>query len=192
MANNLSPSYMKIRYRANGHDHTATYQVKFDGAPTPGTEPNMLTTDGSSVGFEVGVNGLCNALKSAFKTTDSFVLAEVWDWSDVELPPTFIYAFSIGIAGTAVSSNVPAGQAVFSFRTRAPGGLKIYLMESTYPLDLVIRPPFDVPSVENDIATYFLSDDSIIFAKSNNRPLATTGVITKTNDVLYRKYVLGI
>lgn len=189
--NSVRPTWVVLHYTSNGHPHKATLSFKAVGTPSPGTIPSVQTKSGGTADLAAALAALCDVLKPMFNTADQF------DFADVFYQPTeaddvqFIASVALGINGTSSTANVAASEIVFTFRTAAPGGMKLYLLEGWYPIDLRSPAPFAPASAFEAIDFYMTGDDAWVVGRNNGFPLLTLGNVSKINDVLRRKYLTG-
>lgn len=188
--NNLSPSYLRWRYVANGHRHTMTLPIKLAPGFTPGTLPDVELHDGSFTDVDLALTSFGAVIQPFFKTTASFGLYEVWSQPLPTDEPVFVYAGVVNVVGTDTGPEVPACEQVFTFRTASKGGFKLFFMESNSAINTSFDPPYSNP-VFSDLSDYVTGDNSFLYGRNNDPPIAPIRAVTKINDVLRRKYITG-
>lgn len=186
----LSPGYTRIRYHVGTHQHVMTFGVLPDGTPTPGSAPNVLAKDGSSVAWETAVATLANLLKAFYPSTAELDLAEFWYKPTAESENVFIDAVAIGIAGTSGGTSVVANEGVLTFRTAHRGGLKLYFLETADPPDIRVPSPFTGSAQIIALSDYLTSNAGWVVGRNNDYPIVGLNYTTKENDVLRDKYKL--
>ena len=190
-SNSIAPAYFKVHYLANGHGHTATYPTVIVGTPTPGEDAELLPHSGGTVLFSVAALALANAMKGYYKTTDTFELAELWSKPSEDSDPLFIYAVTLGVAGTGTTTHVTGLQNTMTFKTAHKGNLKLVMVEPLGAADERDVPPFTPDGISDVLSTYIIGDTCPIYARNGDKPLLVLGQVSKLNDVLRRKYLTG-
>lgn len=187
--NDLDPGYIKLFYSSNGHGHEMVIPVRYDGTPTPGTEPNVLQSGGTPQAVTAALTAFITVIKPYIHTSGSFTGFECYKklaGSD----PVFLYGNDLAIAGTGVTAATPYGQVVFTFRTSVGGILKIYVME-----------PITAPNTRSPIrttsgaplgalATYMLGATALPVGRDEGVPIFGMWSTSKVNDALRKKFLL--
>lgn len=186
----LAPSWIKLLYTSNGHSHKALLPCGYSAVPTPGVEPDIINRIGGSLTATAAVTAYVAKIKPFFNTADQFNSFECYHQASPTAPPLFIFAGTLGIAGTSASADITASEFVFTFKTAAPGGLKLYLMETVVSLNFQIDAPYTGSANESALNTYVLSNDNWITGRNNLMPLVGIRATSKMNDHLRRLYVL--
>lgn len=192
MINDLAPGFSKIRYAAMGMTHQMIVPIRaFDGAPVPGTEPQVMRWNNSPAGW-VSMNvALVDQLADFFDVTTVFGLCEVWSKA-VGQDPVFVYATESGNLGDNVGDNVEDAMVTLTYRTSLGGNGKFQLMEG------VFNPNFRSAWATGDAApyggflSYVLGDSHPWAGRDGGRPVAGINKTTKTSDALRRKRLLNV
>lgn len=190
MASSIAPGYVQLDYTSAGHSHKALLPCAFDGVPTAGLDPDIVKKVGASISSTAAVAAYVAKIKPFFPAAASFDNFYVFYKPTPTDPPTLIYAAALGIAGTGAGSSTVANEAVFTFKTPRPGGLKIYMMETIYTNDLKFPLSIVGSDPENLLAAYMCGNDAWIIGRNNDFPLIPLNGTTKENDHLRRKYLL--
>jgi len=182
-----APGFVRFRYSGATIPHTCQFGIKFSGVPTPGTEPNLETKSGGTVGFVAGVTDFIDlAFQSQFNADTTFGFADIYSVDPTTGLRTFIFTTNIDLVGSNVAENVPLVQGVFVFKTSAGKPLKVYVMEAVYAADA--RNIGVVPADERqDMLDYVLGDDNILYGTTDAWPIAFQTFTSKENDVLRRR-----
>jgi len=186
-----APGFVKIRYSGITIPHTCKFHVKFSGTPVPGEEPNLETLSGGTVGFIAGVTDFVDlAFQSQFNADTTFGFADIYATDEDTGLSTFIYTMNLALVGSNAAENVPLVEGVWVFKSTAGKPVKIYTMEGVYAADA--RNIGVVPGDERqDMIDYILSDDNIVYGRTDAWPLAFQTFTSKENDVLRRRSVLS-
>lgn len=186
----LAPSWVVLKYTSNGHQHKALLPTGYAAAPTPGVEPDIIDRIGGSNPATTKVTEYVNLIKAFFNTGSTFDSFECYHQSSPTSAPLFIFAAPLGINGTSATAPVAAGEGIFTFKTAAPGGLKLYLMEGVLTPNFKEVAPYSPGSPERALNTYILSNDNWITGRNNLQPLVGLFMTSKMNDHLRRRYIL--
>lgn len=186
-----APGIVKVRYSGITIPHTCTFHVKFSGTPVPGEEPNLETLGGGTVGFIAGVTDFVDlAYQSQFNADTTFGFADVYAIDEETGLRTFIFTMNLALTGSNAAENVPLVEGVWVFKSSAGKPVKIYTMEGVYAAD--VRNIGVVPADERqDMIDYILSDDNIVYGRTDAWPLAFQTFTSKENDVLRKRSILS-
>lgn len=188
--NDLSPGFVKIGYFRDSVPHTMVLPTKFDGAVTPGVNPNLLLHSSANNTFTSSLSAFNDLLEPMFGPTVTFNSAEVWSKPLPTDDPVWIYSYGMAGTGTNGGAAVTASQTVFTFRSDLGGLLRIYLMETS----LVVNQRVSYASMANPylaFATFVIGQTSWIYARDGGEPISCLQYKTKTNDVLRRRLLTG-
>lgn len=187
--NDLAPGFIKLRYSVSARSHVATIPIRFDGVPTPGSDPQLLKRSGSPIAALDGVTAYWTVIKAILANTSTLTGYEVYSKS-VGGDPLFLWGDDLNIAGTNVSAAIPMSQSVLTFRTTNGGILKIYIMETSAALNAKIALRVTSAAPWGAMFNYIAGADSIIIGRDGGFPSSGIWVLTKTNDALRRKALL--
>jgi hypothetical protein len=129
-------------------------------------------------------------LKTFFSSTSTYDSFYVFHKPSPSDPPVFIWSAALGIAGTNAGATTVANEAVFSFKTPQPGGLKVYLMETAFGNDLKAPQPATTGSDQRNFTDYMVGSTSWVIGRNGSPPLIPLFLTTKENDHLRRRYLL--
>lgn len=190
MPTSLAPGYARVTYDGVLFPHHMTIPVNYDGTPTPGSEPDLLLKDGSSVGGETAIGDFVTELLPNFATNTHFGLCEFHTVDAVTGDDQFVYAFNLGMVGSAGSANIPTSEMVLTFKLQTGGLYRLYLMEGASPANHKFLPPYGAGYVQ-DISDFVVGATSPVWGRTNAYPFAPVSVITKYNDKLRKQQGLA-
>lgn len=183
----LAPGYLKFTYSGVAQPHHCIIPVHFAGEPVPGTIPNVLNRPGDSIPADVALNTLLSFVIHFYHTSVTFGQAEAHTVSTDDPPVDgFIAAWDAALVGVSTVAQVPWSRATWSFKTRFGHPLKVVLMESSYAVNQIYRPPF-APGIEADFYDYMTSDNCVWRGRDGATAYSLSSIITKTDDVLRRR-----
>jgi hypothetical protein len=190
MPTSLAPGYARVTYDGTLFPHHMTIPVNYDGTPTIGVEPDLLLKDASSLNGEAAIGAFITELLPAFHTGTNFGLCEFHTVDSVTGVDQFIYAFNLGLVGSASAANIPTEEFVMTFKLSAGGLYRLYMMEGVTPANLRDLPPY--PSgYEKTISDFVVSGASPIYGRTNAYPFAPISAISKYNDKLRKQQGLA-
>lgn len=195
MANSLSPGYVILHYTCQFgtelRPHKMTIPIEPGGAATPGIEPSVVNNSDDPVPLSTAVDNFLVGVLDVYSNQTQFTHAEYWSKPTPTSDPLYIYTYAMtGKIGTG-GANISAGQATMSFRTNAGGIAKVTFMESNIPTTLVDQAPF--ASLDHqDIADFLVGDDGWHRGRDGGLLITSLKLVGKLNDVLRRRYILGI
>lgn len=191
--NSLYPYFARLKYSANAHTHWMTIPLGAETGGIPAGESadnyTFFAKNGTELDFAACMDDFVALLAPFFKTTDSFILAELWGMATPESDPIFYTAYELGVAGTSANPNVANSQAVMTFRTAAGGILKLYLMEGVNGANGKDDYPFAAAANQN-LGAYMIGGTNIIRGRDGAFPISPLRYVSKTNDALRKKYLL--
>jgi len=188
--NSLSPAFIKILYSNGSVQHKMVLPTKFDGAVTPGVNPNLLLHSSANNTFTSSMSSWGDLLKPCFGTGTVFNSAEVWSQPTPDDDPVWIYTYGMGQVGTHASANITAEQVVMTFRSDLGGLSRLYLMETPFAANVkVLYGAMANPLLA--VANFVVGSSSWIWSRDNGKPILCLQYKTKYNDVLRRKLLTG-
>lgn len=186
--NSLYPGFLYLYYETGGTPHRMTIPI---------SNPNEVggtwyidTADGSDITALAGITAFVNVLKAFYPASATFLYYELWTMESAEADPVFRETGRLDIVGTSGSAQVTYGQAVWTFRTRAGGIMKIYMMESTKAANAIIQPPFS--GADLTFVTHVIGTSAINFGRDGSDAIVCIRCVTKTSDALRKKYLLDV
>lgn len=186
MDTSLAPGYVRVTYDGTLFPHHMVIPVKFDGTPTPGTEPDLLLKDASSLGAEAAIGALMDVIRAFYHTTTHFGLAEAHTVDEVTGADAFIYAWNLGVLGTSPSTNKATFQTIITFKTALGTLYRLYMMENIDGANEHLLPPFSDPTLAA-LADFVVSDASPVYGRGNAYPFVPVSKIVKSNDKLRKQ-----
>lgn len=114
--------------------HEQRLNIRLTSDPTPGQSFGAIAAfniNDDVIDLQQFVEQWVDILRPFFSTTlTSFDFAELWKYEPNSFISTFVSSLALTGAGTNTFNLVPAGQAIFTFRTEEGGIMKVNLMES--------------------------------------------------------------
>lgn len=190
MPTSLAPGYARVTYDGVLFPHHMTIPVNITGSPTPGVEPDLVLKDASTVGAETAIGDLVSEFLPNFAAGTNFGLCEIHTVDDVTGEDAFIYAFNLGLVGSAGSANIPTTELVMTFKLATGGLYRLYLMEGASAANVRILPPYGAGYVK-DISDFIVGPSSPVYGRTNAYPFAPISMITKYNDKLRKQQGLA-
>lgn len=186
-ANSLYPSFVKLFYTSNAHQHVMIIPVK---AELVG-EDWLFRDKGGNLTLEIvaALTPFITVIKPFYHTSANFDFAELWTLASPGADPVYVLAEDLNIAGTGAAA-VAMSQMVLTFRTVGGGLYRLYLMEQSNAANAVQRAPFT--GAYATINTYITGSGSIIAARDGSYLSSMASAITKINDALRKKYLLNV
>jgi hypothetical protein len=190
MPTSLAPGYVKGTYDGVLFPHHMTVPVNFSGTPTPGTEPDLVLKDASTLGAIAAIDALLDVIMPFFTTSVHFGLFEAHTVDSVTGEDSFIFAWNAGRTGTSLVARVAAEQIVWSFKTSVGTPYKLYMMEAVEPVNVRVLPPY-AAGINADLSDFVVGASSPIYGRGNAYPFVPVSKITKTNDTLRKQQGLA-
>lgn len=191
MANTIAPGYVKTRYSGVTFDHWQKLAVEFSGTPTPGTMPNFLANDGSTVlAADTALAAWYTHFNNIYSSDTTFGYYEIHAVDPDTLVDQFIFAGNLDIAGDGEpNTNVQFSRLTLSYKTRLGNPLRIIAMESNRNFNI----EYDPGALDSQLAAindYLLGDTCFIRGYDNSPAFALLRGLTKCDDVLRGQYGL--
>jgi hypothetical protein len=164
--------------------------VNFSGVPTPGTEPDLVLKDASTLGAVAALGVLMDVITPFFNTSVHFGLCEIHAVDAITGLDTFLYAFNMGKVGGDVGASVHAAQQVLSFKTTVGSAYKLYMMENVSPVNVRVLPPYAAGPIKT-ASDFIVGNSSPVYGRQNAYPFVPVSAITKTNDKLRKQQGLA-
>lgn len=189
-SNSISPAYVQLNYTSNGHPHKALYPCAYDGSVSPGLEPDVTRRTGAAQPVSAAVLALVTVLKGFMDAGATFDNFYAYSKPTPTSAPVLIWTGVLGVAGTGAGSPVAASEILLTFKTPAPGGLKLYLMEGVFALNFQSPLPTTGSSPQALTNNFITGATDWVIGRNGNFPLIGLNITTKMNDHLRRKYIL--
>lgn len=188
--NTLAPGFVKLHYiGAQNIQHTMTFGVLNDNFAL--AIPTIKTKDGSSVAINTAVSAFVTILKALMAASVTFQDFDLWSKPTPTDDPIWLYNGSLAVVGTNAAATVANSQLVASYRSGAGGNGKIYLLEQSYAVNNVYKPTAYGDAAKLALANYLIGTSSMVYARDNGFPVSVPRMMTKTNDVMRKRFVLN-
>lgn len=188
--NTLAPGFVKLHYIGPQNiQHTMTFGVLNDNFAL--AIPTIKTKDGSSVPINTAVAALVTILKALVAATVTFQDFDLWSKPTPTDDPVWLYNGSLAVVGTNGTASVANSQLVASYRSGAGGNGKIYLLEQSYPVNNLYKPAAYGDASKLALANYLIGSSCMVYARDNGFPVTVPRMMTKTNDVMRKRFVLN-
>lgn len=182
----LFPGFIKIGYTSNGHPHVQILPVNAD--PTAvGASYTIPTRAGTPVDWQTAAAAWAELLAATLDATASIDTATLYNFEADPAPADFLQEITLGVPGASGGPLSPFGQIVFPFKGVGGLSLRPYIMEATYTVD-VKTPVADLDGASGAIVAFVLGSSDWIALRGGGFPTVSLGTVTKTNDVLRKRY----
>lgn len=182
----LFPGFIKITYTSNTHVHHQVLPIGAD--PTPVGDSFTIPTRGSgAVDWTVAVDEWAALLAGILCGEASIDLAELYNFEAEPGPADFLQAYEVAVVGTHGGTAVPFAQAVFPFKGAGGTSLRVTILEGSEPPEIHV-PVSGLGGADLALVNFVLSDDDFIVTRAGGFPSVSLGMVTKTNDVLRKRY----
>lgn len=183
----LSPAFARWTYTGTTGIHHGIVPVNIEDGWVAGTEPNLLSKDGGSVGFEDGMTGFIDAWKNLASTAQNIGLAEIYAVDPATGEGTFVYGFDLSTAGLSAGGSLAKMGTQITFKLVNGRTYRALWMENGVAQDTQQYPPFAPASPQQLFAAYAVSAASIIYGRGNAYPFAPMRLLSKEYDVLRKR-----
>ena len=195
------PYEIRISYQDSGISPVLEHQQRLNVALVePAAQSdlfsnyNFIDVDGVNTNtLDVLVEDFLTVELALFKSTTSVISVELWKYPTPQSFDAVFWSVYVPTAnvGTSGSSPVPAGQAIFTFRSQEGGTLKINLMESI----ISTGPPrtyIASTTAEKALADFIISGDGATYsapflARDTSYPIAFNRVFPGQSEALFKK-----
>lgn len=185
--NSLYPGFIKLHHEAPLGEHIYTLPVK----PFLAVGGDWwLEEQGIPQGEEwvAALTRYLTVIKPYLPTSQTFTYAELWSMASASSDPVYRDTAELTIAGTGAGTYIPASMLTVSYRTSEGGNGKLIILDGIRAVNTKNRPPFS--GIDATLQAYLLSDNCCLYGRDGGKPIAVPKILTKTNDVLRRKYGL--
>lgn len=195
--NSLSPGFVKLFYTVAGRPHIQIIPVAPNGVFAPGTDAGDVEFFNSAgvsvVTFAEAMDSYDDILDDFLSAADgSIALAEYWQQPLPTDDPEFVSVYEIGHAGAAAGATVAYSQKTTTFRTSTGGYYKHVVIDQTAAVNVEDAYPFGAGTPQLALWNYVNSlAGGWIRGRDGGRLISGINCITKTNDAVRRKYLLG-
>lgn len=186
----LAPGYVKMTYSGVLFPHHMTIPVYYDGAITPGSEPDIVLKNTTTQSVSEMLADFLTHIVPFFPDTVLFGLAEAHAVNADTGEDTFIYSWNADTVGSGATARVPCLQLVMTLKSKIGSLYRLYLMEPSYDPNIKSLPPFSDGAADS-LADYLTGDLSPIWARKNAYLFTPVSLISKYNDKLRRQQGLA-
>jgi hypothetical protein len=142
---------------------------------------------GPGIAWLTGVGALQNVLKVLLNPDTAFTYAELFTKA-VGAAPIFVATGATAVAGTSGAARISASQCNFGYRDTVGGHGRIVLVDQINPVNSKFRAVAYGNAATLAVVNYMISAASWIFSRQGGFPINVPQVLTKTNDILRKKY----
>jgi len=186
MANDLAPGFVQIHYASPLAEHVMTLGAQ----PFQDIGGNWLLTQpgvGPGVAWATGVNALVTVLKTKLNADTTFTFADLFT-KGIGAAPTFRASATLSVAGTSGSGRISASQVTYSYRSSTGGRGKVILVDQTDAVNQKFRATGYGDAAKLAVVNYLIGGTNWVTARDGGFPINVVQILTKTNDVLRKKY----
>lgn len=190
--NSLYPAFVKMFYSVSNRQHVQTISINYTyNAADVGGDPTLIqvVTPNGLIAFKTALDAWIGLLKPAFNTAAQFGNVELWAYPTINDDPRFITSFSANTAGTSGTATVPYSQSTWSFRSTNGGILKVVLLDTVFPVNVRDDAPITTVGATGVVSGITLPSYPFL-ARDGGRGFTPIRLLTKTNDVLRKRYML--
>lgn len=126
-------------------------------------------------------------VKVAFKTSSTFVVAELWKYLSGSYNAAFQSSYSLGVTGTSVQTTQPMQQSILTCRSQNGGILKFTMMETVNVAGATDAYP-TADSAINDIFDALVDVNSPVLARDGGYCFAPLNWLPGDNERLFKNY----
>lgn len=114
--------------------HECRFSAELVSDPPPGalfTTFSVKLSGGGTLIADTVANNTVNVLEDMFNSADAiFVRVELWKYTQGTFQAIYVTAKDLALPGTSATATNPAGESIFTFRTKAGGIFKIALQDT--------------------------------------------------------------
>lgn len=188
--NSLAPGFIKLYYLGPQNiQHVMTIPVAINNVNV--TPITIDQRDLTAVSWITGVTAYVNILKAVMASTVTFQFAELWTQPTAADDPVFRETTSLNIVGTYATASLSNSQVTYSFRTQSGGVGKVVLLEQSDPVNTVYKAPTYGNAAKLAVVNYLIGTTDIVVGRDGGFPVNIPRILTKTNDPMRKKTVLG-
>ncbi len=185
MANDLAPGFVKIHYASASAEHVMTVGCNPYQA-VGGAWFLVEKADAIGQAWATCMSSFLAVLKVQAPPTVTFTFAELYT-KVFGQAPIFIENTVLNIAGTGGAVTL-ASQVNFGYRDSVGGHGKIVLVDQVDAPNQKFRGPSYGNAAKLAIVNYLIGGSSFVFSRKGGYPINVPQILTKTNDVLRKKY----
>ena len=187
--NDIAPGFVLIHYSSPFGEHKAMIGCSPDGAI--GSVWQLTTkSSGGDIPWTTGIDNYITVAKAMLFNSCVFTYAELFGKLAGQAP-VWLDTYSINVAGTNGTNPVPASQVTFSYRDGLGGRGRIEFLDQSDPVNSKYRGPAYGNVAKLAVVAFMLSSTSWVFSRKGGFPQTVPQILTKTNDVLRKKYNLA-
>jgi len=189
VTNYPGPDELRIVYTVAGLTHVQRLNCQVNGYPAGAftmADLDFLTKVGGTVQADTAIDAwvvLFKALLNAANSTLDY--AELWHYEFESFVAAFQCNYPISVAGTSGSSNIAAGQAIFTFRTQEGGKMRLDFMETVIAVGTSLQYSA-LNAGQQAIVDFVLSNDNWILARDTSYPNTFHQMHPGQNEALFK------
>jgi hypothetical protein len=186
-SNDIAPGFVKLHYQSAFAEHIAT--IPCDPVYDAGTLSWLLKRKdgGASILDSTAVGALVAVLKALVSGATTFTYFELWT-KVAGAAPIFVDTAPLNVVGTNGNIVLSASQMLFSIRDNIGGHGRIEVMDQSYPVNSKYQGTAYGDATKLAVVNYLIGNSSWILTRKGGYPYSIPKILTKTNDVLRRKY----
>jgi len=186
-SNDIAPGFVQIHYQSAFSEHIMT--VPCDPTYNSGlSQWELARKDGGAAILDLtAVTALVTVLKAMVSSLTTFTFFELWT-KVAGAAPIFVDSGVLNIVGTNGVAAVSASQILFSIRDNIGGHGRLEVLDQSYPVNNKYQGTGYGDAAKLAVVSYAVGNSSWIKTRKGGFPYVIPKVITKTNDVLRRKY----
>lgn len=187
----IGPDWVRVHYTSNGHSHVMNIPYLASGTVTPGTMPDCVKNNASVVGIDTAMETFLTKTKVFHADADSYDRCVALHQDDPFADVVQIIEWNPTAQPNSVSADVDYEQYVMTFRSVLGHHFRLYLMETTTALNLVVPYPYTGYADAIALHDFMVGADGFVRARDGGILLSSTRFVTKMNDALRKKFVLN-
>jgi len=185
--NDLAPGFVLLHYTSALSEHKATIPVDpFYSSLLSQWFLNLKNSPGGDY-WHTAVDRYIVVAKALCANTINFSYAELFTKS-VGVAPVFVDTYAINVVGTNATAANMACEMTFSYRNGNGGNGRAVILDNSFAANQKYRPSAYGGAAVLAMVNFLVGNTSFFFSRSGSYPINIPQVLTKTNDVLRKKY----
>lgn len=185
----LGPGFVKVQYGTSAHQHIMTIPVRYEGTPTVGDVPSVLSKNSTTYTLTAAMATLLDAVKTMFYSDVTFGHYDAWFVNPDTFEPIWIYGYDpLSKVGTAGTATVLQSMATFTFRTGNGGIMKNVFLDTYFnPFVRALAPSYGGNTVAQAWLTYMIGNTSVWYARDDSYAISGMRLSVRYSDVLLKQ-----